>query len=64
MTLANKLIAYLDCSDETSELRDTSGEHMHWLADDIKHDDWIVEVTSDALDEIDRLRNLKLGCLS
>jgi alpha-ketoglutarate-dependent taurine dioxygenase len=47
--------AYLDCSDETSAIHTASGEHMRWLASDIKPDDWIVEVTAEVLGEIDRL---------
>ena len=47
--------AYLDCSDETSEIRETSGNHRGWLASDIKPDDWVVEVTVEVLGEIDRL---------
>lgn len=46
---------YLDCSAETSELRKNGYQHMCWLAAGIRHDDWIVEVTAEALDEIDRL---------
>jgi alpha-ketoglutarate-dependent taurine dioxygenase len=46
---------YLDCSAETSDLRQNGYQHMCWLATDIKHDDWVVEVTAEALDEIDRL---------
>jgi alpha-ketoglutarate-dependent taurine dioxygenase len=46
---------YLDCSAETSELRKNGYQHMCWLAADIRHDDWIVEVTAEALNEIDRL---------
>jgi alpha-ketoglutarate-dependent taurine dioxygenase len=46
---------YLDCSAETSELRKNGYQHMCWLAADIRHDDWIVGVTAEALDEIDRL---------
>ena len=55
MTLANTPIAYLDCSDETSAMHTASGEHMRWLASEIKPTDWIVEVTGEVLDEIDRL---------
>jgi len=55
MTPANKPIAYLDCSDEISALRETSGARMCWLASDIDNSDWIVEITAAALTEIDRL---------
>ena len=55
MTPANKPIAYLDCSDEISALRETSGARMCWLASDIDNSDWIVEITVAALTEIDRL---------
>jgi alpha-ketoglutarate-dependent taurine dioxygenase len=55
MTLANTPIAYLDCSDETSAIHTASGEHMRWLASEIKPADWIVELTGEVLDEIDRL---------
>ena len=49
------MLAYLDCSDETSEIRDTSGNRRGWLASEIKADDWVVEVTAEVLGEIDRL---------
>ncbi len=49
------MLAYLDCSDETSAIRDTSRERMGWLASEIKPDDWVVEVTAEVLGEIDRL---------
>jgi alpha-ketoglutarate-dependent taurine dioxygenase len=49
------MLAYLDCSDETSEIRETSGRHRSWLASEIKPDDWVVEVTTEVLGEIDRL---------
>ena len=55
MTLANTPITYLDCSDETSAINTASGEHMRWLASEIKPTDWIVEVTAEVLGEIDRL---------
>jgi len=55
MTLANTPIAYLDCSDETSAINTASGEHMRWLASEIKPADWIVKVTAEVLGEIDRL---------
>jgi alpha-ketoglutarate-dependent taurine dioxygenase len=53
--MAKPMPAYLDCSDETSAIHTASGEHMRWLASDIKPDDWIVEVTAEVLGEIDRL---------
>ncbi len=46
---------YIDCSNETSAIRDTSGEPMGWLASEIKPDDWVVEVTAEVISEIDRL---------
>ena len=55
MTLANQPIAYLDCSDETSAMREISGERMRWLASEIKPDDWIVAMTAEVLGEVDRL---------
>lgn len=55
MTLSKNPIAYLDCSDEISALRETSDARMCWLASDIDNSDWIVEITAAALTEIDRL---------
>jgi alpha-ketoglutarate-dependent taurine dioxygenase len=55
MTLANTPIAYLDCSDEVSTMRDGVGERMHWLASDIVRADWVVDMTPAALGEIERL---------
>ena len=55
MTQSKNPIAYLDCSEEISAVRDTSGEQMRWLASDIEPADWIVETTAAALTEIDRL---------
>jgi hypothetical protein len=49
------MLAYLDCSDETSEIREASGRHRSWLASEIRPDDWVVEVTTEVLGEIDRL---------
>ena len=46
---------YIDCSNETSAVRDSSSEPMRWLADDIKRDHWVVDMTAEARDEIDRL---------
>jgi alpha-ketoglutarate-dependent taurine dioxygenase len=48
-------IACIDCSDETSELRETGGGRMRWLARDITDSDWIVQMTPAALEEIERL---------
>ena len=62
------MLAYLDCSDETSEIRDTSGNRRGWLASEIKADDWVVEVTAEVLGEIDRLaeflRQTRCRCCS
>ena len=55
MTQSKNPIAYLDCSEEISAVRDTSGEQMRWLASDIEPADWVVELTPAALAEIDRL---------
>ena len=49
------MLPYLDCSDETSEIRETSGKHRGWLANEIKSDDWVMEVTAEVIGEIDRL---------
>lgn len=46
--------SYIDCSNETSQLRET-GARMRWLARDIGDEGWIVAMTPAALDEIDRL---------
>ena len=46
---------YIDCSDETCELRETGDGPMRWLARDIRDGDWIVEMTPAALDEIGAL---------
>jgi len=48
-------IAFVDCSNEISELREASGGHMQWLAKDISNDDWIIPMTPEALGEIGRL---------
>jgi alpha-ketoglutarate-dependent taurine dioxygenase len=55
MTISKNPIAYLDCSDEISALRETSDARMCWLASDIDNSDWIVEITAAALTEIARL---------
>ncbi|HUV22870.1 MAG TPA: TauD/TfdA family dioxygenase [Gammaproteobacteria bacterium] len=55
MTPPSKPIAYLDCSDEVSALRESGSGRMRWLADDIERADWVVEMTPGALAEIDRL---------
>ena len=55
MTLANKPIAYLDCSDEISTMRDAGDERMRWIASDIKRSDWVVAMTPAALSEMHRL---------
>jgi hypothetical protein len=54
------MLAYLDCSDETSELCETSGTHRSWLASEIKPDDWVVELSTEVLGEIDRLAGFLL----
>ena len=55
MTQSRKSIAYLDCSDEISTLRETSDERRRWLASDIERADWVVDMTPAALGEIQRL---------
>ena len=54
------MLAYLDCSDETSELCETNGTHRSWLASEIKPDDWVVELSTEVLGEIDRLAGFLL----
>ena len=49
------MLAYLDCSDETSGIRDSSGKHRGWFASEIRPADWVVEVTAEVLDEIGSL---------
>jgi alpha-ketoglutarate-dependent taurine dioxygenase len=48
-------VTYLDCSNEAGEIQPTGNPRMRWLAGDISPDDWIVEVSPAALDEIDQL---------
>ena len=49
------MTAYIDCSDETCEPRETGDGRMRWLAQDIERDDWVVEMTPAALAEIEGL---------
>ena len=46
---------YIDCSHEAGDIRRGGSERMRWLAQDIEPSDWIVEITPQALEEIDRL---------
>ena len=48
-------VAYLDCSNEVTEIRQPDDDRLCWLADDIKHDAYLVTVTDTALTEINRL---------
>lgn len=47
--------AYLDCSNEAGEMREPSNKRMCWLADEIEEKHWVVQISSAAIDEIDRL---------
>ena len=47
--------SYLDCSDEAGALRPTGSTPLRWLAQDIDSDDWVVELTDRAREEIDQL---------
>ena len=48
-------VPYLDCSDETSEIRQPADDRLCWLAADIETSDWLIEITPQALGEIGRL---------
>jgi alpha-ketoglutarate-dependent taurine dioxygenase len=48
-------IDYIDCSNETVELREPSDKRLCWLADDIDEKQWVVQISSPAIAEIDRL---------
>ncbi len=48
-------VEYLDCSNEVSPPRRPAGDRLCWLAHEIEHDDWRVEITPQALAEIGRL---------
>ena len=48
-------VSYIDCSHEAGPIQRGGSERMRWLARDISPSDWIVEMTPEALDEIDRL---------
>jgi alpha-ketoglutarate-dependent taurine dioxygenase len=48
-------IAYLDCSAEVSAIQQPANDRMVWLASDIKPDDYVVRLSTDALNEIERL---------
>jgi alpha-ketoglutarate-dependent taurine dioxygenase len=47
--------AYLDCSNEAGQIRQTGNTRLRWLARDIKPADWIVGLSDGARAEIDRL---------
>jgi alpha-ketoglutarate-dependent taurine dioxygenase len=48
-------VAYLDCSSEAGELRQPLDKRLSWLAQDIDENQWVLPISSAALDEIDRL---------
>ena len=48
-------ITYLDCSAEVSAIQQPANDRMVWLASDIKPDDYLVRLSADTLDEIERL---------
>jgi len=48
-------VAYLDCSDETSEIQQPSSDRLCWLAGDIDQRDHLIIMTDEALAEITRL---------
>jgi hypothetical protein len=48
-------VAYLDCSAEVSAIQQPANGRMVWLANDIKPDDYVVRLSADTLNEIERL---------
>jgi len=48
-------VPYLDCSSETSEIREPAGDRLVWLASDIDSDDYLVTLNDAALTEIEQL---------
>ena len=48
-------VPYLDCSNETCEIRQPASDRLCWLAADIETSDWLVKITPRALAEIGRL---------
>ena len=46
---------YLDCSSETSQIREPAGDRLVWLASDIDSNDYRVTLNDAALAEIERL---------
>ena len=48
-------VPYLDCSNEACEIRQPAGDRLRWLAADIETSDWLIEITPQALAEIERL---------
>jgi len=48
-------VPYLDCSSETSEIREPAGDRLVWLASDINPDDYLVTLGDAAIVEIERL---------
>lgn len=50
-------VAYLDCSNEVSDMRDPPSNRLVWLANDINDSDWRIELPMQALDEINQLAN-------
>ena len=48
-------VAFLDCREEVSELRETPPGRLAWLSGDLNVDDWFLQMGPDLLDEISRL---------
>ena len=48
-------VPYLDCSDETCEMREPAHDRLVWLASDIHSDDYLVTPNEVAIAEIERL---------
>ncbi|MDH3631080.1 MAG: TauD/TfdA family dioxygenase [Gammaproteobacteria bacterium] len=48
-------VPYLDCSSETSEIREPAGDRLVWLASDIDSNDYLVTPNDAALAEIEQL---------
>jgi alpha-ketoglutarate-dependent taurine dioxygenase len=48
-------VAYLDCSAEVSAMQQPANDRMVWLASDIRPDDYVVRLSADTLNEIERL---------
>ena len=48
-------VSYLDCSDEATPVQHPLDQRLCWLATDINPSDWLIKISPQALDEIDRL---------